>query len=115
MNIVSFLCFIHQASGSVSITADGQRARSMPATALRNSRESSTRRNRIGAACYDFRMISLFGRGRPDHPMSDAASVRRILGELSRDPLKALEELGHWHRITSYNVCYTKLLRSCSN
>jgi len=42
-------------------------------------------------------MISLFGRGRPDHPMSDAASVRRILGELSRDPLKALEELGHWH------------------
>jgi len=29
--------------------------------------------------------------------MSDAASVRRILGELSRDPLKALEELGHWH------------------
>jgi hypothetical protein len=54
-------------------------------------------RNRIGGACYDFRMISLFGRGRPDHPMADSASVRRILGELPRDPIKALEELGHWH------------------
>jgi hypothetical protein len=53
-------------------------------------------RNRIGAACYDFRMISLFGR-RPDHPMADAASARRVLGELPREPLKALEELGHWH------------------
>ncbi|HEX5092831.1 MAG TPA: hypothetical protein VFV84_09120 [Burkholderiales bacterium] len=42
-------------------------------------------------------MISLFGRGRPDHPMADEASVRRILGELPRDSMKALEELGHWH------------------
>jgi hypothetical protein len=42
-------------------------------------------------------MISLFGRSRPDHPMADAASAKRILEDLPRDPVKALEELGHWH------------------
>jgi hypothetical protein len=46
-------------------------------------------------------MIGLFGRGRPDHPMADAKSARRILDELPRDPVKALEELGHWHESVS--------------
>jgi hypothetical protein len=46
-------------------------------------------------------MIGLFGRSRPDHPMADARSARRILEELPRDPVKALEELGHWHESVS--------------
>lgn len=42
-------------------------------------------------------MISLFGGGRPDHPLADAASAKRILEELPRDAVRALEELSHWH------------------
>src|SRR5690606_8361967 len=43
-------------------------------------------------------MLKLFGAGRPDHPMADPREARRILAELpAHDPLKALEELEHWH------------------
>ncbi|MDH5220605.1 MAG: hypothetical protein OEW94_05170 [Betaproteobacteria bacterium] len=43
-------------------------------------------------------MISLFGRGKPDHPMADARQARRLLDELPpRDPVKALGDLAHWH------------------
>jgi hypothetical protein len=40
----------------------------------------------------------LFGGARPDHPMADPKEVRRLLEELpAHDPLKAIEELAHWH------------------
>src|SRR5512134_44641 len=43
-------------------------------------------------------MISLFGRGKPDHPMADPRQAKRLLDELPpRDHAKALEELAHWH------------------
>lgn len=43
-------------------------------------------------------MIALFGRGKTDHPMADAQEARRLLDELpARDPVKALDELAHWH------------------
>ncbi len=42
-------------------------------------------------------MISLFGGGKPDHPMADPKEAKRLIEELpSQDPLKALEELAHW-------------------
>ncbi len=47
-------------------------------------------------------MIKLFGSGGPDHPMADAKEAKRLLDELpAQDPLKALEELGHWHESVS--------------
>jgi hypothetical protein len=40
----------------------------------------------------------LFGSGKPDHPLADPKEARRLLEELpGNDPLKALEELAHWH------------------
>ena len=40
----------------------------------------------------------LFGGGGPDHPMADPKEAKRLLEELpGNDPLKALEELAHWH------------------
>jgi hypothetical protein len=43
-------------------------------------------------------MISLFGRGKPDHPLADAKAAKRLLDELPpRDHVKALEELAQWH------------------
>ncbi len=43
-------------------------------------------------------MISLFGRGKPDHPMADPRQAKRLLDELPpRDHAKALEELANWH------------------
>jgi hypothetical protein len=47
-------------------------------------------------------MIKLFGSARPDHPMADPKEAKRILEELpAQDPIKALEELGHWHESVS--------------
>jgi hypothetical protein len=47
-------------------------------------------------------MMKLFGAGKPDHPMGDPKEMRRLLDELpAQDPLKALEELGHWHESVS--------------
>ena len=47
--------------------------------------------------------MKLFGGGNPDHPMADAREARRILEELpAQDPLKALEELAHWHESLSH-------------
>jgi len=46
--------------------------------------------------------MRLFGGGKPDHPMADAKEARRLLDELpAQDPLKALEELAHWHESVS--------------
>ena len=46
--------------------------------------------------------MKLFGGGRPDHPMADPKEARRLLDELpAQDPLKALEELAHWHESVS--------------
>ncbi|HYD57416.1 MAG TPA: hypothetical protein VEB41_10960, partial [Burkholderiales bacterium] len=43
-------------------------------------------------------MLRLFAAGRPDHPLADPKEARRLLDELpAQDPLKALEELAHWH------------------
>lgn len=43
-------------------------------------------------------MLGLFGAGKPDHPLADPKEARRLLGELpANDPLKALEDLAHWH------------------
>lgn len=40
----------------------------------------------------------LFGGGKPDHPLADSREARRLLDELpGNDPLKALDELTHWH------------------
>ena len=42
---------------------------------------------------------SLFGGAKPDHPMADPKEARRLLEELpAHDPLKALEDLAHWHQ-----------------
>ena len=42
--------------------------------------------------------MKLFGAGKPDHPMAEAKEMRRLLDALPvTDPLKALEELAHWH------------------
>jgi len=47
-------------------------------------------------------MIRLFGSAGPDHPMADAKEAKRLLDELpAQDPVKALEELGHWHESVS--------------
>ena len=47
-------------------------------------------------------MIKLFGSAGPDHPMADPKEAKRILDELpALDPIKALEELGHWHESLS--------------
>ncbi len=46
--------------------------------------------------------MKLFGGGKPDHPMTDAKEARRILEELpAQDPVRALEELAHWHESLS--------------
>jgi hypothetical protein len=46
--------------------------------------------------------MKLFGGGKPDHPMTDAKEARRILEELpAQDPVKALEEMAHWHESLS--------------
>jgi hypothetical protein len=43
-------------------------------------------------------VLNLFRGNAPDHPLADPKEARRILGELpAHDPLKALEELAHWH------------------
>jgi hypothetical protein len=43
-------------------------------------------------------MKKLFGGARPDHAMADPEEARRLLQELtSQEPLKALEDLAHWH------------------
>lgn len=43
-------------------------------------------------------MLGLFGSGKPDHPLADPKEARRHLDALpDDDPLKALEELAHWH------------------
>src|SRR5258707_6652584 len=45
--------------------------------------------------------MKLFG-GKPDHPMADPKEMRRLLDALPvTDPLKALEELAHWHESVS--------------
>lgn len=42
--------------------------------------------------------MKLFGAARPDHPMADPKEAKRLLEELpAQDPLKALEEIAHWH------------------
>jgi hypothetical protein len=42
-------------------------------------------------------MLKLFGGGKPDHPLGDPKEARKILDEVpANDPIKALEELGHW-------------------
>ncbi len=47
-------------------------------------------------------MIRLFGSAGPDHPMADAKEAKRLLDELpAQDPVRALEELGHWHESVS--------------
>jgi len=65
-------------------------------------------------------MIKLFGSGGPDHPMADPQEAKRILDELlAQDPVKALEELGHWHETLSLAEGFRPeqrirlLLRSC--
>jgi len=43
-------------------------------------------------------MKDLFGGAGPDHDMADPKEARRLLEELpAQDPLRALEELAHWH------------------
>jgi hypothetical protein len=43
-------------------------------------------------------MLGLFGSGKPDHPLADPKEARRHLDALpADDPLKALEEIAHWH------------------
>lgn len=43
-------------------------------------------------------MKKLFGGARPGHPMADPKEARRLLQEItSQEPLKALEDLAHWH------------------
>jgi hypothetical protein len=47
-------------------------------------------------------MRSLFGGGKPDHPLGDPKEARRLLDELpASDPCKALEDLAHWHESAS--------------
>ncbi len=47
-------------------------------------------------------MLKLFGAGQPAHPLADPKETRRLLDELpADDPLKALEELAHWHESVS--------------
>ena len=42
--------------------------------------------------------MKLFGAARPDHPMADPKEARRLVDELpAQDPVRALEELAHWH------------------
>jgi len=42
-------------------------------------------------------MLNLFGGGKSDHPMADVKAARKILdGIPAEDPIKALEDLGHW-------------------
>jgi hypothetical protein len=41
-------------------------------------------------------MLNLFG-GKSDHPMADAKAARKVLEQIpAGDPIKALEDLGHW-------------------
>jgi hypothetical protein len=43
-------------------------------------------------------MLGLFGAGKPDHPLADPKEAKRLIEALpAQDPLKALEELAHWH------------------
>ncbi|HWA38822.1 MAG TPA: hypothetical protein VG873_13245 [Burkholderiales bacterium] len=43
-------------------------------------------------------MLGLFGSGKPDHPLADPKEAKRLIDELpAQDPLKALEEIAHWH------------------
>lgn len=43
-------------------------------------------------------MLGLFGSGKPDHPLADPKEAQRLIEALpAHDPLKALEELAHWH------------------
>ena len=41
--------------------------------------------------------MKLFGGGKPDHPFADVKEARRLLDQTATQPLKALEELAHWH------------------
>ena len=41
--------------------------------------------------------MKLFGAGKPDHPFADLKEARRVLDHVATQPLKALEELAHWH------------------
>jgi len=43
-------------------------------------------------------LTKMFGGAKPDHPFADPKEARRLLEALpAADPLKALEELAHWH------------------
>ncbi len=42
-------------------------------------------------------LTKMFGGAKPDHPFADPKEARRLLDALAGDPLKALEELAHWH------------------
>ena len=42
-------------------------------------------------------MLNVFGSGKSDHPLADARAARKLLEGISaEDPIKALEDLGHW-------------------
>ena len=42
-------------------------------------------------------MLSIFGSGKPDHPMADIKEARTIVAEIpGNDSLKAIDELFHW-------------------
>ena len=41
-------------------------------------------------------MLKLFGGGKADHPLADPKEARKILDEIPAEPIKALDELGHW-------------------
>ena len=42
-------------------------------------------------------MLNLFTGSKADHPMADLKEAKRLLAELpAGDPIKSLEELGHW-------------------
>jgi hypothetical protein len=42
-------------------------------------------------------MLNVFGSGKSDHPLADARAARKLLeGIPAEDPIKALEDLGHW-------------------
>src|SRR3990170_590191 len=45
--------------------------------------------------------MKLFGAGKPDHPMADRKEAARLLGEVSSQDLKALDELAHWYESLS--------------
>ena len=45
--------------------------------------------------------MKLFGAGKPDHPMADRKEAARLLGEVSSQDLKAIDELAHWYESLS--------------